>query len=143
VLHDGPAYTRGRTAPYYPQSNGQIERYHKTIKGDAIRPGQPGTLDEPARSTKLAPSSLDSSSTTAQRGTRRVRRADAISRWPHDPRFLYSASVTFNSPIDGNRPTARTNPPTTDTVAPGKHRALPEASTRGQHSLSHPEVKLH
>jgi transposase InsO family protein len=38
--------THVRTAPYYPQSNGKLERYHKTIKGDAIRPGQPGTLDE-------------------------------------------------------------------------------------------------
>lgn len=38
--------THVRTAPYYPQSNGKIERYHKTIKGGAIRPGQPGTLDE-------------------------------------------------------------------------------------------------
>ena len=38
--------THVRTSPYYPQSNGKIERWHKTIKGDAIRPGQPGTLDE-------------------------------------------------------------------------------------------------
>jgi transposase InsO family protein len=38
--------THVRTSPYYPQSNGKIERWHKTIKGDAIRPGQPATLDE-------------------------------------------------------------------------------------------------
>jgi len=38
--------THVRTSPYYPQSNGKIERWHKTIKGDAIRPGQPGTLEE-------------------------------------------------------------------------------------------------
>ena len=37
--------THVRTSPYYPQSNGKIERWHKTIKGDAIRPGQPGSLD--------------------------------------------------------------------------------------------------
>jgi hypothetical protein len=36
-------YTRQR---YYPQSNGKIERWHKTIRGDAIRPGQPKPLDE-------------------------------------------------------------------------------------------------
>jgi putative transposase len=30
--------THVRTAPYYPQSNGKLERYHKTIKEDAIRP---------------------------------------------------------------------------------------------------------
>jgi putative transposase len=38
--------THVRTAPYYPQSNGKLERYHKTIKSDAIRPGQPASLDE-------------------------------------------------------------------------------------------------
>ena len=38
--------THVRTSPYYPQSNGKIERWHKTIKTDAIRPGQPNTLDE-------------------------------------------------------------------------------------------------
>ena len=38
--------THVRTSPYYPQSNGKLERYHKTIKGEAIRPGQPATLDE-------------------------------------------------------------------------------------------------
>ena len=38
--------THVRTAPYYPQSNGKIERWHKTLKGDAIRPGQPSSLDE-------------------------------------------------------------------------------------------------
>jgi putative transposase len=38
--------THVRTAPYYPQSNGKLERYHKTIKADAIRPGQPASLDE-------------------------------------------------------------------------------------------------
>lgn len=27
-----------RTSPYYPQSNGKIERWHKTIKQDCIRP---------------------------------------------------------------------------------------------------------
>ena len=29
--------THVRTSPYYPQSNGKLERYHKTIKGDCIR----------------------------------------------------------------------------------------------------------
>jgi transposase InsO family protein len=38
--------THVRTSPYYPQSNGKIERWHKTIKADAIRPGQPATLDD-------------------------------------------------------------------------------------------------
>ena len=38
--------THVRTAPYYPQSNGKLERFHKTIKGDAIRPKAPSTADE-------------------------------------------------------------------------------------------------
>ncbi len=31
--------THIRTSPYYPQSNGKIERWHKTIKTECIRPG--------------------------------------------------------------------------------------------------------
>jgi len=38
--------THVRTSPYYPQSNGKIERWHKTIKTDAIRPGQPESLEQ-------------------------------------------------------------------------------------------------
>lgn len=34
-----------RTSPYYPQSNGKIERWHKTIKTDALRPQTPLTLE--------------------------------------------------------------------------------------------------
>ena len=30
--------THVRTSPYYPQSNGKIERWHKTLKADAVRP---------------------------------------------------------------------------------------------------------
>jgi putative transposase len=38
--------THVRTSPYYPQSNGKLERWHKTIKTDAIRPSAPATLEE-------------------------------------------------------------------------------------------------
>jgi transposase InsO family protein len=34
-----------RISPYYPQSNGKIERWHKTLKG-VVRPAQPETLDQ-------------------------------------------------------------------------------------------------
>jgi len=36
----------GRGGAVYPQSNGKLERFHKTIKGDAIRPAGPSSLDE-------------------------------------------------------------------------------------------------
>ena len=38
--------THVRTSPFYPQSNGKLERYHKTIKNECIRPGVPLSLDE-------------------------------------------------------------------------------------------------
>jgi putative transposase len=42
-----------RTSPYYPQSNGKIERWHKTLKSDALRPAAPSSLDQ-ARTTVAA-----------------------------------------------------------------------------------------
>lgn len=33
--------THVRTSPYYPQSNGKIERWHKSLKAECIRPGTP------------------------------------------------------------------------------------------------------
>jgi len=36
--------THVRTSPYYPQSNGKIERWHQTLKVTAIRPKTPLSL---------------------------------------------------------------------------------------------------
>lgn len=41
--------THVRTSPYYPQSNGKIERWHKTLKGDALRPAQPASPEDARR----------------------------------------------------------------------------------------------
>jgi putative transposase len=41
--------THVRTSPYYPQSNGKIERWHKSLKADCIRPGVPLSLEDGRR----------------------------------------------------------------------------------------------
>jgi putative transposase len=41
--------THVRTSPYYPQSNGRIERWHKSLKSECIRPGTPLSREEARR----------------------------------------------------------------------------------------------
>ena len=41
--------THVRTSPFYPQSNGKIERWHKSLKSECIRPGTPLSLDDARR----------------------------------------------------------------------------------------------
>jgi putative transposase len=41
--------THVRTSPYYPQSNGKIERWHKSLKGECIRPGTPLSPEDARR----------------------------------------------------------------------------------------------
>ena len=41
--------THVRTSPYYPQSNGKLERWHGSIKSECIRPGVPLSLDDARR----------------------------------------------------------------------------------------------
>jgi len=41
--------THVRTSPFYPQSNGKLERFHKTIKVECIRPSALLSLDDAKR----------------------------------------------------------------------------------------------
>jgi putative transposase len=41
--------THVRTSPNYPQSNGKIERWHTSLKGECIRPGPPLTPEDARR----------------------------------------------------------------------------------------------
>jgi putative transposase len=41
--------THVKTSPYYPQSNGKLERFHRTIKSECIRPNTPVSLDDARR----------------------------------------------------------------------------------------------
>jgi putative transposase len=38
--------THVRTSPYYPQSNGKLERWHGTLKQDCLRPAVPLSIEE-------------------------------------------------------------------------------------------------
>ncbi len=41
--------THVKTSPYYPQSNGKLERFHRTIKHECIRPKTPVSLEDALR----------------------------------------------------------------------------------------------
>jgi putative transposase len=41
--------THVRISPFYPQSNGKIERWHQSLKGECVRPGVPLSLEDARR----------------------------------------------------------------------------------------------
>ena len=46
ALEKHPGVTHVRTSPYYPQSNGKLERWHKSLKSESIRPNCPRDAKE-------------------------------------------------------------------------------------------------
>lgn len=44
--------THVKTSPYYPQSNGKIERWHKSLKNECIRPKTPLSLEDAREQVK-------------------------------------------------------------------------------------------
>jgi putative transposase len=41
--------THVRTPPYYPQSNGKLERWHRTLKSECVRFGTPLSIEDATR----------------------------------------------------------------------------------------------
>jgi putative transposase len=57
--------THVRTSPFYPQSNGKLERFHGTIKDECIRPGVPLSLDDARRMVESTSNTTTTSGCTA------------------------------------------------------------------------------
>ena len=41
--------THAKISPFHPQSNGRIERWHRTLKSECIRPGTPLSIEDAQR----------------------------------------------------------------------------------------------
>ena len=82
--------THVRTSPYYPQSNGKMERWYKTLKGECIRVKTPLSLEDARRLVAEFVAHYNTSVCTARSATSRPRTS-----WPAGPRR--------SSPSDGSR----------------------------------------
>jgi hypothetical protein len=59
--------THLRTSPFYPQSNGKIERWHQSLKGECVRPGVPLSIEDGRPQLGGAPRGSLQSRAAAQR----------------------------------------------------------------------------
>ena len=116
--------THVRTSPYYPQSNGKMERWHKTLKGECIRVKTPLTLEDARRLVaELRARITTRSGCTVRSATSRPRTS-----WPAaSRRSSPSGTGSWKRRGKGGRAPARRVGPPSDLA--GQSR-LPE-STRG------------
>jgi len=81
--------THVKTSPFYPQSNGKIERWHKSLIGECIRSGTPLTKQEAQR---LIGHYVEHSSAPA-------RNDPGLLTWSDPPARLTAGMITPYSPV--------------------------------------------
>ena len=115
--------THVKTSPYYPQSNGKIERWHKTLKGDCIRVLTPLSLDDARRIV---------ADYVTHYNTIRLHSASATSR----PRTSSPAAKLRSSPRGSQ--TGRGPPPPPTTTPSHRQPGAGSASLTPCHRLRRP-----
>jgi transposase-like protein len=100
--------THVKTSPYYPQSNGKIERWHKSLKADCIRPGTPSTSSRPAASSPHTSTTTTPCASTAPSDTSPPTTSFLAKKRPSLP----PATKKSPRPGDKEKSNAKTNPPT-------------------------------
>jgi transposase InsO family protein len=100
--------THVRTSPYYPQSNGKIERWHKSLKADWIRPCTPLDIEQARASSRASLITTTLCAYTPPSDTSPLRTNFLAKKRPSLP------TVTKNSPRPGTNEKSndKTNPPT-------------------------------
>jgi hypothetical protein len=82
--------THVRTSPYYAQSNGKIERWHKSIKAECIRPGVPLSLEDAERIVGLWVHHYNTVGSTARSATLRPWTSSKVAKLKSSPRGIAS-----------------------------------------------------
>ena len=95
--------THVRTSPYYPQSNGKLERWHKSLKSECIRPGTPLTAEDARR---LIQQYVDRSTAVFPTGPPQ---AEQFQKRTASGRESATAPQAEHCLLDGNQRSIRTN----------------------------------